>query len=257
MSGASLTSDAALTLLAVATDPAAPPLSRGLLLGAAIVLIGGIGSLFFLRNRQLERRIYWTSWIAGGAMLALALQHRGWGLAVAAFAASMFGAVFYAYMRTSYLKIGSKIYAFSVPDSQPDPPQDEHREAAPAVPARDSYLGVVSARNFWWLVVFLNCALAYGVFVFGWRWQTIAYTVGFAAFAALCGLDDATRRLPIVRGQRVQAVIATVASLLLWVVPPVVYLLGYTLGKRYPMGYGLSDPITRHQRPDDAGQDRE
>jgi hypothetical protein len=221
MSGTSLTSDAALTLAAVAAEPV-PPLSRGLLLGAAVVGIAGIGSLFFVQNLQWERRIYWASWVLVGLLVALALEYRGWDVAIAVFAAAMFGAVCYAFMRTSYLKVGSKVYAFSIPESQADRPQ------------HDSYLGVVSARNFWWLTVFLNCVLAYGVFVFGWRWQTTAYTAGFAVAAAVCGLDDATRKLPIARGQHVQAFIATVASVLLWLVPPAVYLLAYQVGKRYP-----------------------
>lgn len=56
------------------------------------------------------------------------------------------------------------------------------------------------------------------------------------------GIDDATRELPVARGQRVQAFIALVASALLWAIPPIAYLAGYQIGKRRPMGYGLRDP---------------
>jgi hypothetical protein len=252
---ASSTSNVDLLLAAGSGNTPAPAWSNALFAVAAVVLVAGVAALFFVKNRRVERRIYWSTLIIGSILLAAALLHRGWGIAVTGFAAFMFGGVFYAYMRTPYLKIGTRIYAFSIPDSRPDPQDEDVHQEAPPMPPRDSYLGVVTARNFWWLVVALNCGLAYGVYAFGWRWQTIAYTAGFALFVAVCGVDDATRKLPIARGQHVQAFVALAASILLWLIPPIVYLLAYQVGKRWPMGYGLHDQIARHYRDKDDAED--
>ena len=60
------------------------------------------------------------------------------------------------------------------------------------------------------------------------------------------------RQLPAVRGQKLQAVIAAVASALLFLLPALAYVIGYVVGKTHPMGYGLRDPLAQRNAEDDA-----
>jgi hypothetical protein len=80
-------------------------------------------------------------------------------------------------------------------------------------------------------------------------------TAGATVLACGSGIDDATRHLPIGRGQYVPFFIASVASIVLWALPPIAYLVGYQIGKRWPMGYGLRDPIARHYREEADSRD--
>ena len=59
-----------------------------------------------------------------------------------------------------------------------------------------------------------------------------------AVLGGIFGIDDATRKLPIARGQHVQAFMVSVASILLWLAPPVCYVVGYGIGRRWLMGRG-------------------
>jgi hypothetical protein len=225
-----------------------PPVwSRVLFFTALAIMFGELLISFFVDNPRIERRLYWSSWIGGGVLLGLSLLFRGWQAVAAVFALVMFGAVVYAYFNTSYLKIGGRIYALRGRDSRPDPPEDGSPAPAP-IRARDAYIGDISAAKFWWLLVALAGLLAGTVLLGGWIWQATAFAVLMVVVSAVCGIDDATRRLPIARGQHIQAFIAAVLSIPVWGVPAIVYLLGYQIGRRWPMGYGLRDPVARHYR---------
>jgi CDP-diglyceride synthetase len=105
-------------------------------------------------------------------------------------------------------------------------------------PPHDSYSGVASAQTFWWVITALACLFASGVYLGGWFSLTILCTAGFSALAVIGGIDDATRKLPMARGQHVQAFVVSVASILLWSAPPICYFVGYQIGKRKPIGKG-------------------
>jgi hypothetical protein len=198
---------------------------------AAVVLPTGV-------DRRFGRRMYWLGWIVGGAIAALSLLPRGIVTVLAAYGALIFVAIVWAYLWTPYLKIGGRIYAISMSDSRPDPPSDGGSVEPMPAPPRDSYPGPVSAGKFWWVVTVLTCVFAADVYLGGWVWRTIASTTLLSAGAVMCGIDDATRKLPTARGQHVQAFIVSVASILLWLAPPICYLIGYQVGKRWPMGKG-------------------
>jgi hypothetical protein len=242
-----------------------PPSWAMPLLIAGVVIVGGAFlALDRVHDRRLQRRIYWSGWIAGGVLAAFGLLFRGWPVTAAVFGLVMFGAVFYAYFFTAYLKIGRRIVAFSGVNSRPDVPADDSKATPPpAAQARDAYFGEVSAAKFWWVFVGLVALLAAGVHLGGWAWQAIAFMAVIVVVSAACGVDDATRRLRMARGQYLQAVVVAVLSIQLWGVPVIVYLLGYLIGKRWPMGYGLRDPVGRHARDlversrDDEMPDRE
>ncbi|MGV0836692.1 hypothetical protein [Mycolicibacterium thermoresistibile] len=222
------------------------PLSNnaGDMLFAAGAVIAGIGVvlLFIANDQRVERRVFWTCNVLALFLWCVALVPRGWGTVVGFFVAFLGILTFMAYIRTPYLKIGGRIFAFSSHDARPDPPRSGEPTPSPPPLPHDSYLGSVTARKLWWLLAALVCGVAAAVYLTGWDVWTVAATCFVTALAAMGGIDDATRKLPAARGQRVQAFTILVASALLWAIPPIVYLVGYQIGKRRPMGYGLRDP---------------
>lgn len=217
----------------------APWASALFIVGVCAGLGGAIASAL-VDDRKLGRRIYWLGWLINTSCFSLGALQRGWQPSLGFGLLCVFVAVFYAYMRTPYLKIGGRIYALSLIDSQPDPPAGEAAEPPSAVP-HDSYptdVGQVPARKVWWILVTFTCLVAANVYYFGWPAQAIFGTAVLTLFYAFFGVDDATRKLPIARGQYVQASIASLVSIPLWLAPCICYLLGYGIGQRWPMGRG-------------------
>jgi hypothetical protein len=209
--------------------------------GFLAVVASMVIAVLFAKRRSLERRIYWAGWIIGTPCMSLAVLPRGgWRAVVAAALLCLFAAVVYAYFQTPYLKLGNRIYALTIPNSQPDPPGDGGDSDQPPQLPHDSYdfMGGVTARNIWWVNVGLTCIMALGVVLTGWDLPTAFFAAFIVAMGAMSGIDDATRKLPIARGQKVQAYFATVASIPLWLLPTIAYLVGYQIGKRRPMGKG-------------------
>jgi hypothetical protein len=211
-----------------------------LIAGVCAGLVAAVASVF-VRDRRLDRRIYWLGWLIATSCISFAVLPRGWQASLAIGLLGVFAAVVYAYLRTPFLKIGGRIYALSITDSRPDPPANDTLEEPPPAPPRDSYpttVGPVSARNLWWVLVALTCLVSVGVYLVGWAWQMVLGAVLLAVLGGVLGIDDATRKLPIARGQHVQAFVVSVASILLWLAPPVCYAVGYGIGRRWPMGRG-------------------
>jgi hypothetical protein len=211
-----------------------------LIAGVCAGLVAAVASVF-VSDRRRDRRIYWLGWLIATSCISFAVLPRGWQASLAIGLLGAFAAVVYAYLRTPFLKIGGRIYALSITDSRPDPPANDTLEEPPPAPPRDSYpttVGPVSARNLWWVLVALTCLVSVGVYLVGWAWQIVLGAVLLALLGGVFGIDDATRKLPIARGQHVQAFIVSVASILLWLAPPVCYVVGYGIGRRWPMGRG-------------------
>jgi hypothetical protein len=172
--------------------------------------------------------------------MSLAILPRGWRAVIAAALLCVFAAVVYAYFQTPYLKLGNRIYALTISNSQPDQPEGSGNSDQPPRLPHDSYdfMGGITARNIWWVNVGLTCITALGVVLTGWDLPTALLAALVVAGGAMSGIDDATRKLPIARDQKVQAYLATVASIPLWLLPTIAYLVGYQIGKRRPMGKG-------------------
>jgi Ca2+/Na+ antiporter len=211
-----------------------------LIAGFVAVVAAAVIIALFVKRRSLERRIYWAGWIIGILCMSLAFLPRGWRSVIAVALLCAFAAVVYAYFQTPYLKLGNRIYALTIPDSQPDEPEDGGDIAQPPRLPHDSYdfMGGITAGNVWWVVVGVTCIAAANAILFGWVLSTILLAAFMVAVAAMLGVDDATRKLPIARDQKVQAYFATVASIPLWLLPTIAYLVGYQIGKRRPMGKG-------------------
>lgn len=200
-----------------------PPWSTGLLvLGIAALVISGL-PYFIDCGERSRRRVYWSGILVGTSLMAVAVSWRGWsvsaGLGLAGVGIACCFAFFY---DGSLLTLGNWRISYTMDEAQ--------RRAAAST--RDAYLGVVSARNHWWLIAFLTCGLAAGLYVVGWTWTLSLSVVAAVAAAALSGWDDATRGLSIARGQKVQFAIASIASLMMFAVPLFAYLTAYFCAKK-------------------------
>jgi hypothetical protein len=198
----------------------------------AVVAVGMIGGAF-LNGRRLRRRTYWLSWLVGGLIMVAATGHSDvrQGLMIAAFAAVM--SLMIAYFKSPYLKIGDTIYAVSLDDRQPDPPDDGEPTRPPAPRPADSY-GNLSAATYWWLMTALLGAGAIVVAVEGWSAKPLWPVCIFTVCVGITGYTDAAQRFRLVRGQYLPAAVLTVVSLPLFLLPLLLYLLGYAIGGRFP-----------------------
>jgi hypothetical protein len=177
--------------------------------------------------------MYWLSWLVGGLMMVAAAGSvdPSLGLTMAGFSAVM--SVMIAFFKSPYLKIGGTIYAVSLDDRQPDPPEDGEPAKPPVPRPADSY-GNLSAATFWWLMTALLGAGAIVVASEGWSaqpsWGIGVFTLG----VAVAGHSDAALGLRLVRGQYLPAIVLIAVSIPLWLMPPLLYLLGYAIGRNFP-----------------------
>ncbi len=209
-------------------------------------LVAAVASVV-VRDQALQRRIYWLGWLIAALCFALAVLPRGWPGSLAIGLLALFAAVVYAYLRTPFLKIGGRVYAVSGIEEASASDTAQYPQSAARDDNYPTALGPLPARNMWWILVAMMCIVSLGIYLVGWTWQTILGAVFLTVMGALAGVDDGSRKLPIARGQQIQAFIASVASILLWLAPPICYYLGYRVGQRWPMGRG------RHAgRPPDA-----
>jgi hypothetical protein len=226
-----------ITEATTAEQPQFPAWSTALFVVAIAIVVATVALMAYAKARHIKRRMFWLGLLTADACAAVSLLPLGMTTTVTVFIGFALAIVFRAYFDTPYLKIGGRIYALSMSDSRPDPPRDGSPDE-PTPPPHDSYGGEASAQTFWWVVTILACFFAAGVYMGGWFSLTILCTAGLSALAVICGIDDATRKLPMARGQHVQAFVVSVASILLWFAPPICYFAGYQIGKRKPMGKG-------------------
>ena len=106
-------------------------------------------------SRSLQRRVYWSCAGLGAVAAFLAFypdSKKGLGLAL--FFLGVMAVAAWAY--TPYIKIGGKVYALTVQDSQRDSDEnsDQPASTAPATPERDpapdAYSGLLTATKMWW-----------------------------------------------------------------------------------------------------------
>jgi Ca2+/Na+ antiporter len=208
-----------------------------LIAGACVGLVAAVASVV-VHDGELQRRIYWLGWLIAALCFALAVLPRGWPGSVAIGLLALFAAVVYAYLRTPFLKIGGRVYAVSSiqEEAASDPPQ--HPRSAASDDSYPAAMGSLPARNMWWILVAMTGIVSLGIYLVGWTWQMILGAVFLTLMGALAGIDDGSRKLPIARGQHVQAFIVSVGSILLWLAPPICYYIGYRVGQRWPMGRG-------------------
>jgi uncharacterized membrane protein YhaH (DUF805 family) len=199
--------------------------------GLAVVLVGMVGGAF-LDGRRRQRRAYWLSWLTGGAIMMFADHlNGGSGLMIGALLAVM--SVMIAFFKSPYLKIGNRIYAVSLEDRRPDPPADGEPAEPPAPLPTDRY-GTLSAATFWWLMAAMHAAVALVVVYEGWTTRQVLLIAAFAVLIGMTGFGDSARGFTRVRGRYAPGAVFLIASIPLFGAPPLLYLLGYELGRHFP-----------------------
>ncbi|MCV7217404.1 hypothetical protein H7J51_19190 [Mycobacterium crocinum] len=224
--------------------------SHWLLIAGGAILFGSWIGTAFVKDRQFERWLYWFGSLTGGTFAALSFAGRGWKTVVIVAVGLAIVTVLQAYFKTPYIRIRGRNHAFSMQDSAPDP-ADVDPDEPPSMPPRDSYPGRLTAAKAWWLFVVIIGFFGVGGAVVGWDGHTLPAAGMICLGALVSGIDDATRKLPMARGQNVQAIIAAALSISMAFLPPALYLLGYQIGTRRPMGCGLRDPVARHYAKED------
>lgn len=211
--------------------------SATLLLAAAVGAAFIVMSQLLCNSRRAARRCYWLGWIVTSVLLtfSVALSDRPLRIVILTAVLCIFFAVGFAYFGGWQLRIAGQTRSVFVKNTYADPPVDGSDVPPPPPPPANSYNGVVTADGFWWIAAILTAVIAADVYLFGWVWQSILGAMALTIMGALAGADDASRGLQTARGQRVQAVVATVASIPLWMLPAVAYAAGYQYGKRRPL----------------------
>ncbi|WP_141681968.1 hypothetical protein [Mycobacterium malmoense] len=206
-----------------------------LVAGICVGLVAAVASVV-VDDRDVQRRIYWLGWLGAALCFAVAVLPRGWPGSLGIGLLALFAAMVYAYLRTPFLKIGGRVYAISRTEEAKGAPQ--YPRAAAKNGSYPTAMGSLSARNMWWILVAMTCIVSLGIYVVGWTWQMSLGAAFLTVMGALAGIDDGSRKLPIARGQHIQAFLASVASILLWLAPPICYYIGYRVGQHWPMGRG-------------------
>jgi hypothetical protein len=211
---------------------AVPGWSRLLLFAGLAVLCAAMMGAHFFSGRRRQRRAYWLGWLLGGSLVAISVAHRGldWVLLLSG-TVTVFS-VLWAFMKTPYLKLGGRIHALTLDNRRPDPfLRVTDRDSSSDLPA-DRY-GNLSARTFWWLAAILIGAAGAAVTAEGWHTRAGLAAGFFTVTAGLAGYGDGRAGFSRARGQLFPALVATAASVLLFGVPPALYLLGHQIGSRF------------------------
>jgi hypothetical protein len=182
---------------------------------AAACFLTGFSLSSFRLNIKLQRRLYWAC--AGLAFIfgfLMALPNIRTGLAVGGLFFS--GMVVAAYVTSSYIKIGGKIYALTVADSQPDLGDGPSDTTAGVDPAVDAYSGQLTPAKMWWMLVVLAVIAggnAYAaLFSYGEAWVGVM-SAGFAALVAIgAGYTDGSWDYQPARRQYLQLALASVVT---------------------------------------------
>ncbi len=152
-----------------------------------------------------------------------------------------------------YIKIRGKVYAFYLEDSQAQ--QGREGSVAPRGDGPDydpvpSYGRVTTAQKAWWMHVFIAAfgvlGLVVAVHATDRPWFVyVAVPAFLVIFPCGIGYAEASLGCSVARGQRVQFAIIAVITLGF---VTVVYLIGYSAGRRWPLRRTQSLEYRAHPR---------
>ena len=181
-----------------------------------LCITGAILLTFSKSSLRVQRRIYWT--LAGTAGVAgIFLKYPSLDDAVLLGLFPVVVMTFMAYVGTPYIKIGGKIYTFTITD--PDPEDTAASEPNPSNrtdPHPDSYSGLLTATTMWWALsgpaVIGTVNVYFAAIGKGEIWVGVMSGVFFAMLAVGTAYGDASWGYPIARGQYLQFVVITVIT---------------------------------------------
>ncbi len=215
------------------------------------VAVAPLPSRFDLRS---QRYAYWSG-VGGASVFAFLAALPDWTSAIVLFLTVWVVMVIPAYFSSPYIKVGGKVVAFHIDDSQAESPQ-RGADATPRTGAEvdsepDSYAGRVTAAKMWWLLIFAVgiCSFNVGVHFIDedtdkpWLW--IVTAVALVLIALAFGHGDASWGYAVARGQYVQFGIITLISAGVFAV---VYLVAYRAGRRWPLRPKRSMEYRAHPR---------
>ena len=192
--------------------------------------LAGLCALGFIGDIRRQRQVYWASWLCGAVLMSPAFGERSWLMVATTFAVPMVAALCYSYFRTSYLKVGGRIYSFWIARTQSDPLSDGSA-APPVIPPPNSYRGMVTATTYWWFSAVV--AAAAGVSALMLRMSPA--TLGIALFAIVllagAGYLDAHDGFPLARRQWAQCGVVVVSSVPIFCLPTIAYLTAYYIDR--------------------------
>ncbi|MGV0626919.1 hypothetical protein [Mycolicibacter minnesotensis] len=190
-----------------------------------------------------QRRIYWSCACVAGVFGALT-TYPTWNNAAAMGIFFPSAMALGAYVATPYIKIGGKIYSFTILD--PDPEDSTQQEIDPHP---DSYSGLLTATTMWWCVVVLAVIASGNVYFAVFRhedvWVGLLSGALFVLVTAPTAYGDASWRYPIARGQYIQFAVASVITAGVF---PLLYLTTYYLALRHPLRRKQSMEYRVHPR---------
>jgi hypothetical protein len=222
-----------------------------LLVACALV---GLGQQYVSYGLALQRRIYWTCACLGAVAAFFAFHPDSKkGIWMGLFFLGVMLVAAYGY--TPYIKIGGKIYALTVQDSQPDSDDDDVRSGETAAPDRDhdrapdAYSGLLTPAKMWWLLVPILIISTGNIIAFAsgkGEWWVAAIGLAFIVFLSVAmGFGDASWGYGIARGHRVPFVIAAIVTVGVFAA---LYLVAYQAGKRRPVRRKESMEYRAHPR---------
>lgn len=209
---------------------------------------------YFNHSRSSQRRIYWSCGCVGAVATGLAF-YPDWekGLGMAGFFLGAMTVAAYAY--TPYIKIGGKIYALTVQDSQPDAHDRSVKTHASASmeaehdPAPDAYSGLLSATKMWWVLIPVLVISSGNLYAFatgeGEAWVALIGIAFLVFLAVATGYGDASWGYGIARGQHIQFGLAAIVTVGVFAM---LYLAAYHTGKRLPLRRKQSMDYRAHPR---------
>jgi hypothetical protein len=202
------------------------------------LLLGGQFGTWPIKNRQTARAVYWITSLAGSALLGLAATPRGPVTSAVVAVTCLVFVVLMAIAYMPHLKIGGRVIASFVSDSRPDQP-DGTAPPFSTGSAAESYDGWHRADIMWWGTAAGAVVIAVLTVLTRWQPGLLFFVIPFTCIIAAYGFDDARRRQPCARGNRLLFIIFGAASVTYALLPVLAYLGAYRLGLRTPRrGYG-------------------
>jgi len=203
-----------------------------------------------------QRQVYWGATAAAALCgFSAALPNVTDGIAIGLFA--VFAMTLPAYFSGSLIKIGGKVIAFHIRDSQPDADHRPEQRASGGTHARSSgsgeldtsYGGSVTAPKAWWLTVICVglCSWTVVGLIDGTAKPIIAILAGGAlvVMALLFGAGDSSWGFAIARGQYLQLAIITVISAGMFTIA---YLVAFAICRKKPIRKAASSEANKHSR---------
>jgi hypothetical protein len=225
-------------------------------LNIVFIVTGAIGILLPMlapsNKPRLERRFFWAGFLLASISAFFIFYPPDGRTGVIFSLLACFTMLTRAYMSTSYIKIGGKIYAFHLSDSRPDPSPDGaavDREDLDHDPAPDSYSGLATPGKTWSLLILgiAICSLNVVIYVLNKERPVLAAVMAavLVGLAVLIGYGDSIWGYSIARGQRIQFFIISIITAGVFTV---FYLGAYFAGKRWPWRNKRSLEYRAHPR---------